>query len=67
MKIRLYEDYYHWCCDWCDSENSVLWAKIQEPVYCGACHRVMHLGGDHPAHRETWISAGLCHTAPASG
>jgi hypothetical protein len=56
----MYEDYYYWCCEWCDSENRVLWAKIQEAVSCGACHRPMHLGGESPAHRESAISAGLC-------
>lgn len=33
------EDYYFWCCDWCDSENLVLWAKRQNGTNCGACHR----------------------------
>lgn len=43
MKIRLNEDYYFWCCDWCDSENRVLWVKLQEGTSCGACHRPMNL------------------------
>jgi hypothetical protein len=41
MKIRMNEDYYFWCCDWCDSENLVLWARLQEGPTCGACHRPM--------------------------
>jgi hypothetical protein len=43
MKIRLHEDYYFWCCDWCDSENRVLWAKLQDGTSCGACHRPISL------------------------
>ncbi len=60
MRIRIHEDYYHWCCEWCDSENRVVWARVHEGVQCGACHRTMHLGGLVPAHGETVISAGLC-------
>ncbi|HPX60233.1 MAG TPA: hypothetical protein PLN25_00495 [Deltaproteobacteria bacterium] len=37
--IRTSEDYYYWCCDWCDTENRVLWARVHEGLYCGACHR----------------------------
>lgn len=43
MKIRSNEDYYFWCCDWCDSENRVLWTRLQEGTNCGACHRPMSL------------------------
>jgi hypothetical protein len=43
MHIKLAEDYYFWCCDWCDTENLVLWTKIHEGAYCGACHRPMNL------------------------
>ena len=43
MKIRLNDDYYFWCCDWCDSENLVLWTKLQSGTNCGACHRPMNL------------------------
>jgi len=60
MKIRLNEDYYHWSCDWCDSDNRVLWVRIHEGVYCGACHRLQHAGGSLPASHEASISAGLC-------
>jgi hypothetical protein len=59
QNIRLYEDYYHWCCSWCDSENRVLWARLQEDVTCGACHRKMLLGGPRRAPREESISSGL--------
>jgi len=41
MKIRQNEDYYFWCCDWCDSENRMLWTKLQDGIRCGACHRPM--------------------------
>jgi hypothetical protein len=43
MKIRLNEDYYFWYCDWCDSENRVLWAGVHNGTKCGACHRPMNL------------------------
>ncbi len=60
MKIRLSEDYYFWCCDWCDSENRVLWAKLQEDTYCGACHRPMKLAEPDGFRAGTTIAAGLC-------
>ncbi|MFA7062190.1 MAG: hypothetical protein WC156_15405 [Pedobacter sp.] len=60
MKIRLNEDYYFWCCDWCDSENRVLWVKMQEGTYCGACHRPMNLTGIQDVVTESTIAAGLC-------
>jgi hypothetical protein len=60
MKIRIDEDYYFWCCDWCDSENLVLWARLQDGPTCGACHRPLHLGDAAVAPLEGRISAGLC-------
>ena len=60
MKIRINEDYYFWCCDWCDSENLVLWAKLQDGPSCGACHRPMTLSHLADAAQERTISAGLC-------
>ncbi|MDD2850873.1 MAG: hypothetical protein PHY09_03115 [Desulfuromonadaceae bacterium] len=61
MKLRLNEDYYFWCCDWCDSENLVLWTKLQNGTTCGACHKPMNLpevtGG---ATISSSITAGLC-------
>ena len=60
MKIRLNEDYYFWRCDWCDSENRVLWVKMQEGPYCGACHRPMNLTGIEDVVTESTITAGLC-------
>jgi len=60
MKVRLNEDYYFWCCDWCDTENLVLWAGLQEGPSCGACHRPMPLSGLAVAIRESTIAAGLC-------
>ena len=60
MRIRLNEDYYQWCCDWCDTENRVLWARVHEGLYCGACHRLQHADGEEPAKFERFISAGLC-------
>lgn len=59
MKIRLNEDYYQWCCDWCDSENRVLWARSNDSVFCGACHRPQNLATNLSACNESAISAGL--------
>ena len=59
MKIRLNEDYYFWCCDWCDTENRVLWARMQDGTFCGACHRPMNQS-DMGVATECAIAAGLC-------
>jgi hypothetical protein len=61
MKVRLNEDYYFLCCDWCDSENLILWAKLADEPICGACHRPLAIPG--MAAGEVAISsiaAGLC-------
>jgi hypothetical protein len=60
MKIRLNEDYYFWCCDWCDSENLVLWTKLQDGTFCGACHRPMVLPDVNGVIVNGKIAAGLC-------
>lgn len=60
MKIRLNEDYYFWCCDWCDSENMVLWTKMQEGTTCGACHKPMNLPNVNGVVIDSSIAAGLC-------
>ena len=60
MKIKLSEDYYFWCCDWCDSENRVLWAKLQDGARCGACHRPMNLPDSNGVAIDGRIAAGLC-------
>lgn len=40
MKFKTLDDYYHWTCDWCDSENRTLWVRVAKgDVLCGACHR----------------------------
>jgi hypothetical protein len=59
-KIKLGEDYYFWCCDWCDSENLVLWSRLQDGTHCGACHRPMVLHDVGGTVTEGSISAGLC-------
>ena len=59
MKIRLSEDYYFWCCEWCDSENRVLWVKVQEGTYCGACHRAMIIQNHKECNNGQLIAAGL--------
>jgi len=61
MTIRLDEDYYYWCCDWCDTENLVLWARLHTGAYCGACHRPMVLpDSPHEVVMDHRIAAGLC-------
>jgi len=60
MKLRLNEDYYFWCCDWCDSENLVLWTKLQDGTTCGACHRPMILPDMNGIVINGSIAAGLC-------
>ena len=60
MKIRLNEDYYFWCCDWCDTENLVLWARLQDGTFCGACHRPMNLLDKNGVIINSTIAAGLC-------
>jgi hypothetical protein len=61
MTIRLDEDYYYWCCDWCDTENLVLWARLHTGAYCGACHRPMGLPDTpHDVVAGSRISAGSC-------
>jgi hypothetical protein len=59
MNIRLNEDYYYWCCEWCDTENRVLWARVNDGVACGACHKKLVLGETSPP-MSLIISAGLC-------
>jgi hypothetical protein len=60
MKIRLNDDYYFWCCDWCDSENLVLWARLQNGTNCGACHKPMILPDQNGVVVNSNIAAGLC-------
>ena len=60
MKIQLNDDYYFWCCDWCDSENLVLWSKLQDGTFCGACHRPMTLPEAKGVVVHGKIAAGLC-------
>lgn len=39
MKIMPQGDYYIWYCDWCDSQNSTLWTRIETGrVTCEVCH-----------------------------
>jgi len=61
MTIRLDEDYYYWCCDWCDTENLVLWAGLHTGAYCGACHRPLNLpDATRGVAIDGSIAAGLC-------
>lgn len=57
MRNRLNQDYYFWCCDWCDSENMMPWIKLQEGAYCGACHRPMTLPNIRGAVMESTTAA----------
>jgi hypothetical protein len=59
MKIMLNDDYYFCCCDWCETENRVLWVKLQDGFYCGACHRPINLPDLNDDVIENRISAGL--------
>jgi hypothetical protein len=39
MKLMPLGDYYVWECDWCDSQNSTLWTRIEQgKVTCGVCY-----------------------------
>jgi len=60
MNIKMNEDYYFWCCDWCDSENRVLWAKLQDGATCGACHRPMNLPDTNGFVINSSAAAGSC-------
>lgn len=60
MKIRINEYYHFWYCDWCDSENRVLWTKIQDGASCGACHRSMTLSTIDVMAGERTMAMGLC-------
>lgn len=62
MHYRTLDDYYHWSCDWCDSENRTLWVRVAKgEVICGACHRansdISSTVTHQPLHR---MMAGLC-------
>lgn len=56
MKIFPMGDYYVWYCDWCDSRNQTLWARIDLGVVtCAACHAAVSLfaaGDGRRSHRE---------------
>ena len=60
MKIRSSEDYYHWCCEWCDTENSVLWVKVHEGLYCGACHKQELADSEMAPKLDFTVTSGLC-------
>lgn len=62
MRIRLNEDYYQWCCEWCDSENSILWAKVSMELRCGACHKKQLPGGMRQTDGSLLLSAGVVET-----
>jgi hypothetical protein len=60
MNIKPNDDYYFWCCEWCDSENLVLWTKVQNGTTCGACHKPMIVADSNPGVNYGSIAAGLC-------
>lgn len=40
MRIVPVGDYYVWYCEWCDSRNRTMWARMEEErVVCGVCHK----------------------------
>ena len=50
-KIKPMGDYYVWYCDWCDSRNSTLWAKIDShSVCCNACLQKYQVSSDGYLH-----------------
>ena len=62
MKFKTLDDYYHWTCDWCDSENRTLWVRVVSgEVSCGACHRTNSYPSStiQPASVHP-VMAGLC-------
>lgn len=60
MRIRFHEDYYYWCCEWCDTENRVLWVRLDEGVTCGACHKKLQLPQADYIPQNTKLSVALC-------
>lgn len=59
MKKRIEDEFYFWCCDWCDTENLVLWSLVQDGPSCGACHRPLRLRDIVPGAMGGSINAGL--------
>lgn len=53
-------DYYSWNCDWCDTENLILWTRLQAGAFCGACHRPLALPDTHGQVENSVIDAGRC-------
>lgn len=47
MKNKTIDDYYLWSCDCCDTENLVLWEKLQTGTLCRDCHHPMILPDTH--------------------
>ena len=40
MKLIPVGDYYLWFCEWCDSQNRTLWARMDaHHLTCGVCSR----------------------------
>lgn len=62
MQYKALDDYYNWTCDWCDSENRTLWARVAAgDVACGACHRsTPHPSSTIISGRSCQLMAGLC-------
>jgi hypothetical protein len=63
MKCKTMDDFYVWTCDWCDSENRTLWARVAKgDLTCGACHRPASFptSGMTMAGTQQRMASGLC-------
>ena len=60
MKMKS-DDYYLWNCDWCDTENMILWAQLQAGTFCAACQRPLIRPDTHgQVVNNSAMSAGRC-------
>ena len=40
MKLMPMGDFYVWYCEWCDTRNLTLWAKVEKnKLCCAACQK----------------------------
>lgn len=61
MRIIPMGDYYVWYCEWCDSRNQTLWARLEGgSVTCAACQqRFTVFAGQPPFRHGKSTRAGL--------
>ncbi|MDO9079438.1 MAG: hypothetical protein Q7U44_01465 [Desulfuromonadales bacterium] len=60
MKSKTVDDYYLWSCGCCDTENFVLWEKLQSGIFCRDCHHPLSLPDTHGQVVNSAIDAGWC-------